>query len=41
LLEIHEQHAKLVELMRGFGPMRERSLKFDKAAEGRQRGLFD
>jgi hypothetical protein len=41
LLEIHEQHAKLVELMRGYGPMRERSRKMEKAAEARQRGLFD
>jgi hypothetical protein len=41
LLEIHEQHARLVGLMRNFGPMRERAGKPVDAMQDRQRGLFD
>ena len=41
LLEIHQQHERLVAMMRGFGPTRERPVKPQNALEGRQRGLFD
>jgi hypothetical protein len=41
LLEIHEQHARLLGLMRSFGPMRERAGKPVDAMQDRQRGLFD
>jgi hypothetical protein len=41
LLEIHEQHARLVGLMRSFGPMRERAGKSANNMQDRQRGLFD
>jgi len=41
LLEIHQQHARLVNLMRTFGPMRERANRTELAGDRRQRGLFD
>jgi len=41
LLEIHEQHARLMTMIRGFGPMRERAGKPVDATQDRQRGLFD
>jgi hypothetical protein len=41
LLEICQQHKKLLALMRSFGPLRERAVKPEDTPEGRQRGLFD
>jgi hypothetical protein len=41
LLEIHEHHARLMGLMRSFGPMRERAGKPVDAMDARQLGLFD
>jgi hypothetical protein len=39
LLEIYAQHRKLVELMRSFGPVRERPVK--RESEDNQPSLFD
>jgi len=41
LLEIHQQHKRLINLLRSFGPMRERANKAEIATDRRQRGLFD
>ena len=43
LLEIYEQHRRLMELMRTFGPMRERvaNAALDGWNDPRQRSLFD
>jgi len=41
LLEIHQQHKQLINLLRSFGPMRERAGKTELAGDRRQRGLFD
>jgi hypothetical protein len=41
LLDIHVQHRRLLELMRAFGPARERPSKVVVAFNDRQRSLFD
>jgi len=41
LLEIHEHHARLIAMMRSFGPLRERADKNGEKTPDPQRGLFD
>lgn len=41
LLEIYRQHRRLVEMMREFGPMRERARRKQPSLHDRQASLFD
>jgi hypothetical protein len=41
LLEIHRQHRRLVQMMREFGPARERTGKLVAVLDERQRSLFE
>ncbi len=42
LLEIHQQHRKLREMLRQFGSLRERPhVKTEPVSDARQRGLFE